>query len=257
MIMRRHRGLPQQRTVSEDSEGWRPRTTFSDSDETSFNLKTASGVLSYKSNDNNSYTDFLRVSITMLLAFNANEIDPEFKKLMNRALSAYEHGDSLISEYSEDDDEEVDFVAAAFANAQSEVAKMDEATKFTSNLPKADEYKLQILSVESEDTSNIERILSKRTDFPPPLLHDIVSESKPFVLPAEKAKEIYIQLRMLDVMVNIKSKTEEPTISTVKKSAAKTVASKKGSATRKSTKSKNGDLTGLEKLPRTEGIIAT
>jgi hypothetical protein len=257
MIMRRYRGLPtQQRTVSEDSEGWRPRTHFSDSDETSFNLKTASGVLSYKSNDNNSYTDFLRVSITMLLAFNANEIDPEFKKLMNRALSAYEHGDSLISEYSEDD-EESDFVAAAFANAQSEAAKMDEATKFASNLPEADEYRLQILSVESEDTSNIEGILSKRTDFPPPLVHDIVVESKPFVLPAEKAKEVYVQLRMLDVMVNIKVKTEESTTSTVKKSAAKKVASKKGSATRKSTKAKNSDLTGLEKLPRTEGIIAT
>lgn len=249
-------------SISENSERWGNYMKDSD-DETSFSLKTPSGVLSYKSNDNNSYTDFLRVSITMLLAFNSNEIDPELKKVMNLALQAYENGDTLTTEFDPDDDEEADFVAMAFANAKSESDKFDVATKFASNLAKADNYKLQILSLESEDASNIERILGRQTDLPPPVLHDAINNQKPFVLPADKAKEAYVQLRMLDVFVNIKPVSDENSETkekdtTIKKSAAKKVTSKKTSTNKKSAKRTvncKTDVNGSEKLSRSSGII--
>lgn len=257
-MMRRYNTHTPQRSLSEDSERWKA-AGYSSSDETSFSLKTSSGVLNYKSNDTNSYTDFLRVSITMLLAFNASEIDPEFKKVISKALSIYEDGGSFNSEYTdEEDDEDEDFVAYALSNAKTEAAKYEEAAKFASTLPESEEYKVQILSIESGDDSNIERILAKQTDLPPPVVHDAVNNNKPFVLPAEKAKEVYIQLRMLDVFVNISVVGNSPSKpeQTVKKSAAKTT-SRKGSATRKSASrsSSTKELTGLEKLPRTEGII--
>jgi hypothetical protein len=222
-----------------------------EADGTVFSLKTCAGILQYKAGSETSYTDFLRVVFEMTLSFNGSEVDPEFKKVIHRALKAYEYGDSDASyEDGDEEDEREDFVAAALEIARKESEKCLEADEVTSNLPDAENFKLRILSVESDDTSNIERIFSKKTDMPPPQVHDIIHNRKEFTLPADKAKDLYVQLRILDVVLSIRPDDEKSlskqSMTTKKGAAAKTtVASRKTNAAR----AKVCEVTGREKLP--------
>jgi hypothetical protein len=250
----------------------------SDSNGVKFQLQTEAGILSYKPSDYSNYTDFLRVVIEMMLAFNSSEVDPEFKKIIHKAFEFYETGETFDDDSEDSDDESYsDSINSSLKKAREEAAQYEQGAKYISSLPKSDTLTLKILQAESEfaDSSRVEKILSKLTDLPPNLMHAVVRKNEPFSLPFEKAAEIYIQLRMLGVILTVKSVD-----ATVKKSkespSKKTVTTKKASAAKKSVKkatAKSGrgrvvakktirnkinikpTLTGSEKLRTTVGII--
>jgi hypothetical protein len=258
-----------------------PDTTKSASSEEgsiSFTLKTATGTLSYKPTDYSNYTDFLRVVIELSLAFNPGEIDPEFKKCMKRAFEAYENGEDFDEEYDNSDSDEYDFVPAAIENARHEAANYEKSVQYINALPKSETLTLKILQPNSEftKTRDVEKILSKMTDLPPNVMHEVVHNNQSFTMPFEKASEVYVQLRMLSIPLTLKSGTSEVQASkTTTKSAAKkstrsikkttSSRSKKTSAKRSSVKSSTSTVvktlqgvpTGREKLRATVGIIGS
>lgn len=227
-----------------------------------FNLKTAVGVLSYKSNDCDNYTNFLRVVIEMLLAFNSSELDPQFIKLLRRALNNYNGMDSLTDDVENDDlYDDTDVESDEIELARQQAFKMDEANKLITNLPKTDTLQLRILSVEDSKSLlfnffHIEKIISKYTDLPPNEIHEILHNHQEFILPYDKATELYIQLRMLDVMLTIKNvnNVEEnvPAKNTAAKKSSK-IKQKLNTTIKKD--SKTYKITGLENLKTTDGII--
>lgn len=187
-----------------------------------FTLRTEAGELSFSQSQDGSYTDFLRVALEMLLAFNGTDIDSDFKRIMQRALLAYENGEDL------DVDEERDFLQDAIQNqiafneAQNQSTKFEEASKYAVKLPASDSYALRILSFDEDDKQRLVDMILKHTDLLPNFIQDAIQNGKSFVVPAEKAKELYIQLRMFDVILTIKVPDKSPP----KKTTAKTSKSK-------------------------------
>lgn len=234
----------------------------------SFALKTDAGTLSYKPNVNGNYTEFLRVTIEMMLAFNSSEVDPEFKKVLKRAFLAYENGEDFGDD-DDDDDEDLDFVATALSSAQDEAEKYEKGVQYINSLAKSDSLTLKILQSHSENItpSRVEKLIEKLTDLPPNILHSVVHNAMPFTLSFEKASEVYTSLRMLDIPITVKS-GDDKSSSTKKASASKKTTKqilvKKSSTTKKASAKKTTKhsntktgktLTGSERLQTTVGII--
>jgi hypothetical protein len=221
-------------------------------------LKTESGEIKYKPSDYSNQTDFLRAVIEISLAFNSAKVDPAFRKVIRMALFAYENGD-VADEFGgggfgEGDEDDEYLIEAAIESAQAEAQKMEDASKLTSNLPATDKLRLQILSTEDSNVSHIDKLLCKHTDLPPTDIEGALKNNTPFIMPSDAAKELYVQLRMLDVVLSIqpvdKALVQKP-ITTKTGAAAK-------KATRKSVGTKvlpKNPLTGREKLPLIDGII--
>lgn len=272
-----HSPPPDPRTISQAMEDWSKKKQIhsdeelsdnseQESDGISFQLKTAAGVLSYKPSEHSNYTDFLRLVFEMMVAFNSTDVDPEFKKVIKKALAAYESGEDFDSDTDDDDDEDIDFVHAALENAKDEAAKYEQGVQYVNSLPKSEKLTLKILQSESESTTpaRVEKILSKLTDLPPNVMHKVVRNNEPFSLPFEKASEVYVQLRMLGVILTVKATEDDSKkITTTKKvSAAKksikksTAKSGRAKARTKTTRPTTKPiLTGSEKLQTTVGII--
>jgi len=219
--------------------------------DTVFILKTPAGVLSYKADEYSSYNDFIRVIFEMLLAFNGSEIDPLLKKVYQHAMEAYEAG-----YFDDDDDDDDDEIGHSLQNAQSEKVKFEEATKFISNLPKTEKLNLKLLHHELFDKSNIKRTLSKFPELPSNKIDAIINNNATFTLPFDKATELYVQLRMMGIILTIKPNTTKT--NTIKKSAAKSTVKQKRASTKTTTKAGKADKklpTGNETLAKNDGLI--
>jgi len=234
-------------------------------DTMNFTLKTSAGALFYQPNDSN-YTDFLRVTIGMLLAFNPNDIDSDFKQTLETALKCYETGDQFAASDDENDSdefeqeqEEEDPVLSKLEQAKKHVLQIEEANKLISRLPDSGNVEIQILSTDESGTQ-ANKLISKHLGLPDSEIDEIVTNHKPFHLSVDKGKDLYKQLRMSDVILSIKpvysksTETEEPVENGLKRSSA--AKNKNPKSTQKlSGKTKLTDTTGKEKLKDTVGVI--
>lgn len=205
-----------------------------------FTLKTEAGTLSYSQNESATYTDFVRASIDLLLAFNGSDIDPNFKKVIQHAMEAYANGDADFFDF-ENDDEDNDYIERAL-KAQQE--QLEEAKKYVATLPQNEFLTLRILSCDTND-HRIENQFTRHTDFPPNVVHGIIYDHTSFELPFEKATKLYVDLRMLEVILSVKIPQNDKT-AFVKKSAC-----------RKSVRNnKTSELTGKELLKPEDGVVS-
>lgn len=247
--------LPIDQTITRD---WSPvKLPFVSSranraEDTEFTLKNSDGHLSYKHSDDGNYTNFLCISIQMLLAFNSSEIDPAFRKLINDAIKSYNNGE--ISDLSDDEiieecEKEFDIVRDAIDRAKDQTQKTKEADKFIISLPKTESVKLRILYIPSELEDQVKKILQKTKEFSNENILSFMTKGEQFMLPFEVATELYKKLRILGAVLAIKpDKIEELTSkekSSVKIKHLKTKQANK--VIKKQIELKT--LTGLEKLP--------
>lgn len=226
-------------------------------DEIVFMLKTPAGVLSFKPSNTDEYTHFVQVVVEMLLSFNSSNIDPMLKRAIRKALFDFENGD--VDENDEDEEEfdsdELDFLGSALKVAKDEGIKAEEAQKYVTSLPKTEKLSLKILSTDEDNEKRVERALNKYADLPPPLLDKVIHAHQSFSLPFEKAAELYIALRIMDVMLTIKSTDDNKKPVTKQASAAKTKADRKGKRPASAIKRAKSLLTGNEKIDKLVGNI--
>ena len=236
---------PLAKTLEEEAEHWiKPNARSTPMDKPTmetepnilFRLKTKSGTLSYSPSEDGNYTEFLRVIFDMLLAFNSGEVDPEFNLVMRKAFTAYENGESF-DESDDTEESETDYVQFAIEKSKNDSIKREEIAKFVSEIPQAEKMTMRILHADEDDLNDIEKVLAKNTDLPPNELHAVLHKRNFFTLPFEKAKDVYVQLRMLDVWLTFKPEDKE-----LQKPVKKPV--------------KLSEITGREKLPATIEKIA-
>lgn len=219
----------------------------------SFELKTQSGKLVYRPTDSQLYTDFLRVIFELMLAFNTDEIDPIFRSGVRKVLKAYEGNDWGVFEGAEDDDEyDGRHGFSHVEDAIEEAKKLETANFVANNLPEVDTLTIKILSSDESDSDKISSAIEKETDFPPNQVHKIVNEHKPFNLAFEKAKKLYVSLRMLGVMLTI-----HPTLQTEVAANKKTAKKQAARSYRKTKRKKRMPvITGNERLNIDDAIIS-
>lgn len=195
-----------------------------------FNLKTMNGVLSYKSPDANNYTMFIRLIIEMLLAFNTKELDRNLIKTLKKALVAYDIGDDPFEFDFNDISGDSDwFKSNAEQEEKQNFIRTEEALKFLETLPDSDSFDLQILHYDLSDAYLIDRVLSTNTNFTPFEIHKLIHDKKIFSLKSEQAKNIYLELRKIEVYLKIEPTNQkiDKQASIAFKSAAKVKLNKK------------------------------
>lgn len=214
-----------------------PAQNSSNEPNVSFTLRTEAGNLRFEQSEHSSYTDFVRVAVQMLVAFNGEEIDRELKRALERALHTYDHHGSFLNEDDDDDQEERDFLQEhlrqqiELSQAIQQAKNDDEARKYVTNLPPSQNLTLRILAFDDSDQEQVENYLSKFTDLSPPVIHSVLREGQTFDLPADKAKELYVQLRILDVVLTIKTPNEMQNHPHTKKGVAAKSSGKKDKGT--------------------------
>lgn len=197
-----------------------------------------------------SYTDFVTTAIEILLIHNRPALDNDFVGAIRLALQHISKQNGVASPCEEEESE--DLISAAIEEVRNVELKTKEAQSVVDNLPEGDELQLQILSLNDNSFRSVERLLANHTDMPPRQVTACIKEAALFKLSNDKAKELYVQLRTLDVFVAIKSpEVERIEGGSNPESSKKTAYRGKRAGVIKSKRKLDGLVRGNEFLPST------
>ena len=224
----------------------------------SFKLETSSGSVSFTPTETSDYTEFMVNLMNMVLAFNSHELEPTFCKIMKTALYAYSNGEEFEedvelhpdvhrSEYETEFDEKEDLIFLELEEISNLSKEIERATKKIKELPKDQDLKFQILSLEEEVMPHVRALLASACSKSELEVEPLYLQAEPFVLSYNEGVKLYASLRNHNCYVSIIPDEQ---------ASLKPTDIKKMSALRRSSLTQYKDITGKEKLPNGIGKIS-
>lgn len=171
-----------------------------------FSLKGPIGDLCFKQKHSDDFTSFVHASIDLLLTFVGSEIDPVFRRSLQKALSNISDEEDDSDEEEEDDRGLSAYEAKWLQHKANDLAlRENETKKFTSTLPKSDKVWLSVLDFDGSDFREIKSLIdaSLPESDDDDLVKEILFRRKAFSLPFEEGVVLYQKLRMLEAFVHI------------------------------------------------------
>ncbi len=223
-----------------------------------FKLRTPAGEFNFNLNLSEDEVDYVMLLRTMFGAMISLNPDIERKEFQGKIWEAlislggegdeddrFAHGIQNDWRQKEDANEEDEDDLAQAMRAEEEARREVQAVEqHISTLPDAKEFSLNILHYDDDAFFKVNNLISKITDFSEAKVAKIMNRER-FSLPADKAKELYVKLRNLGVLLVLGAKQKGK-----KKTTIKTVKTKQG------LKKRLPILNGREKLHDADALIA-
>lgn len=206
-----------------------------------FYLKTSAGCISFKADDKEDYSNFIRNVIEILISFNTSDIDTVLSYNIKKAIELTNNNNTFddILDDVFDELEEYDNIRSVENIKEEKEKKRTEAIDYVSNLPSSYDFKITILPDGNNENELIENIIKEKctSKFSSNQLKNIIENRTPIILSQNEALDLYIELRINDIFVHILP------------------FNKKDNEIKKNKKITKSIITGKEKIPVNIGII--